>query len=391
MLGWYLGAVVTVPRRRSRTRIARVLVLALVVAVVAVPAASALDFTEGVVPPDGTVGTPYSFQFQAVSGCKPYTFSILAGGLPAGLSMTPAGLITGTPAAAGSVSFWAELKDNCGRASQELFTINIARRLSVATAAPLAPALVGVPYSVQFASEGGGTVTWSLQGTLTPGFSFSAGGLLSGTAAAALAAPVNIDVTVTDNADHARNGTKTFAFDVVTPLAVTAPTLATAEVGLGLKAATAVASGGRGPYLWSLVGAPAWLTIDPASGAIGGTPTAAGAFTVQVSAKDVYGATATASATVTVKRKLTLKTTKLPTTTQGKPFRATLRSTGGVGPLTWKVTSGKFPVGIRLDRKTGVLSGTARTAGVFRLTFTVTDSLGGTSKASYTLTVKSKT
>ncbi len=60
-------------------RVARVLALGLAIAAVAVPVALALDFTDGVVPPDGTVGTPYSFQFQASSGCKPYTFSIKAG------------------------------------------------------------------------------------------------------------------------------------------------------------------------------------------------------------------------------------------------------------------------------------------------------------------------
>ncbi len=301
--------------------------------------------------------------------------------------MTPAGLISGTPTAAGDVSFWGELKDNCGLASQELFTIRIAPALTVTTASPLAPALEGVPYSVQFVADGGGTQSWSLMGgTLPPGFTFSPNGLLAGTSAAALPAPVSIDIKV---ADASRSNTKTFVLDVVTPLGLTAPTLRTGEDGLALKPATVVAAGGRAPYSWSLVGAPSWLTIDPATGAIGGKPTAAGSFPVQVSATDVYGGTATASATVVVKAKLKLKPTKLLVTSVGKAFRATLKSTGGVRPLTWKVTSGKLPVGIRLDRKTGVVSGTARKAGAFALTFTVTDSLGATSKGTYSLTVKS--
>jgi hypothetical protein len=71
----------------------------------------------------------------------------------------------------------------------------------------------------------------------------------------------------------------------------------------------------------------------------------------------------------------------------GKLYQATLRTVGGVAPFTWKVTAGKFPVGIRLDRKAGVLSGMSRKAGTFPLTFMVTDSLGETSDVSLTLTV----
>ena len=94
-----------------------------------------------------------------------------------------------------------------------------------------------------------------------------------------------------------------------------------------------------------------------------GTPTAAGSFPFQVTVKDAYGTTATLNLAVAVKAKVAVKTTKLLVTKVGKLYRATLRTDGGVAPFTWKVTSGRFPVGIRLDRKSGVLSGTARKAG----------------------------
>ena len=106
--------------------------------------------------------------------------------------------------------------------------------------------------------------------------------------------------------------------------------------------------------------------------------------------KDTYGTTATLNALLVVKAKVAVKTLKLPVTKVGKLYRATLRTAGGVAPFKWKVTSGRFPVGIRLDRIAGVLGGTPRVAGTYPLTFSVTDALGETSSVSLKLTVLPK-
>ena len=53
-------------------------------------------------PPDATLGQPYSHQFAVTGGVAPYAFS--AAGLPPGLALSPAGLLAGTPSAAGSFS-----------------------------------------------------------------------------------------------------------------------------------------------------------------------------------------------------------------------------------------------------------------------------------------------
>src|SRR5207237_7521586 len=55
--------------------------------------------------PAGAVGVRYSVRLQAISGTAPYTWSVSGGALPAGLTMSPAGLISGTPTARGTATF----------------------------------------------------------------------------------------------------------------------------------------------------------------------------------------------------------------------------------------------------------------------------------------------
>ena len=52
--------------------------------------------------PNGIVGVAYLYAFVAVNGTAPYTFSVVSGIFPAGLTMDAAGVVSGTPTAAGS-------------------------------------------------------------------------------------------------------------------------------------------------------------------------------------------------------------------------------------------------------------------------------------------------
>ncbi|MFC4066547.1 S8 family serine peptidase [Actinoplanes subglobosus] len=53
----------------------------------------------------------------------------------------------------------------------------------------------------------------------------------------------------------------------------------------------------------------------------------------------------------------TAATRRLPDALTGRPYRATLRATGGVGPYTWSVTGGALPAGLTLSAA-GTVSGT---------------------------------
>jgi hypothetical protein len=63
--------------------------------------------------PNGDVGQPYSFQLAATGGLPPYTWA--GTGIPAGLTISAAGLISGTPtAAAGTYSITVTDTDQGG-------------------------------------------------------------------------------------------------------------------------------------------------------------------------------------------------------------------------------------------------------------------------------------
>lgn len=71
----------------------------------------ALTITSGVPTATGTVGTAYpSFQFTATGGTTPYTWT--ATGLPAGLTLSTAGLLSGTPTAGGSFNVTVTVTDS---------------------------------------------------------------------------------------------------------------------------------------------------------------------------------------------------------------------------------------------------------------------------------------
>src|SRR5262249_47741302 len=159
----------------------------------------------------------------------------------------------------------------------------------------LAPALVGAAYSAKLTASGGGTQVWSLvSGALPAGLTLGVDGTISGTPTSPTPDPVSFAVKV---ADAARSDTKTLTIDVVSPLAGTAPPPPIGEVGRALKQTPLSATGGRAPYTWTLASPPAGITLDSATGALGGTPAAAGSFPLQVTVTDKYGSSATVAVT----------------------------------------------------------------------------------------------
>jgi large repetitive protein len=371
-------------------RFVRIAVIAAVLAGIAVPVALALGFDPyNPTLPDATVGVPYNFQQTARSGCTPYKFTVSSGALPPGIQLQSSGLFNGTATQPGMWGFWLDLGDSCGFHSQRPFSMSVIPKVTVTSPSPLATGVVGVPYSVQLTATGAGAFTWSVaSGVLPAGLTLSSSGLLAGTPTTA--APATSFVVLAKDSTSDRSDTKTLSLEILAPLAATVGSAPAAEVGIDFGGITPTATGGKGPYAWSAVGLPAGLTLDPATGAIAGTPTAAGSFTAHLTLADTTTTKVNIDVPITVAAQLTITTLRLPVTKVGGLFQATVRTRGGTAPIKWKVTTGRFPVGIRLDTKTGIISGKPRIAGIFPFKVTVTDRLGGTFEQSLSLLVKPK-
>jgi hypothetical protein len=375
-------------------RPSRIVALVALVAAVSVPAARALDFTdESALTPRGIVGTPYSFQFTANEGCLPYHYTIINGNFPPGLTLSDSGAVSGTPTEAGKFDFWLELFDTAGATctvsrSQQPFAIEVLEQMLVSTPS-LHSAELNAPYESSLAVDQATPVIWSLEsGALPTGLQLSEQGVISGTPTAP--GSFSFVVQAKDTTSN-RVATKSFTVEVVTPLTVTAPPLPKAEVGKPLAPIAPSASGGltSSPYSWSLGSGslPGGLTLDPASGAIAGTPAAAGSFPLRLVVSDAEGRAASVDLTLVVAKKLSIAARRLPAAKVRRVYRARLVISGGVAPIRWRLVDGSLPRGLGLAARKGVIVGTPRRAGSQRFTLHATDALGVTSTRSFVLKV----
>ena len=92
--------------------------------------------------------------------------------------------------------------------------------------------------------------------------------------------------------------------------------------------------------------------------------------------------------TIHVYPKLALATKRLAPARVGRSYKATVRASGSVSPVTFTALSGRLPIGVRLNTKTGVLSGKPRNAGTYRVTIEARDGFLRTAKQTYVLTVR---
>ncbi|WP_406191261.1 putative Ig domain-containing protein [Streptomyces sp. NBC_01017] len=370
-----------------------------------------LAITSGRDLPAGTVNSPYAdgngVTLAAAGGSGPYKYSVPPGSLPAGLSLSEAGELTGTPTAAtaaGGSTFTITVTDSGSGALQQSaskeFSLTVNKAVTTTKVLPIdSPVLPGA--DVTLVAEVSG---------YNPGESVTFFDLFDGETTALGTADVNDEgqasltwsagspgehsITATYGGDPNNLESSTaeaVTLQVVAPIPLTVVTTSVDAVAGQPFTAMLEASGGTPDYHWEIVepsesatpevvGAQAatWAAVAD-DGTISGTPPAGtepGSYTVSVQATDsaVPSQQITADIAIDVHEPGTVfvSTNNLDPAVVGVAYKQTLTAEGGTAPYTWAV-EGDLPAGLNLDPETGIISGTPEKAGDATFTVTATD------------------
>ncbi|WGK94385.1 MULTISPECIES: putative Ig domain-containing protein [Flavobacterium] len=330
------------------------------------------------------------------SGGTPTSYAV-SPALPAGLSLnTATGAITGTPTAVTASATYTITATNTGGSTTA--TINI----TVNDAAPTTLAYTGSPFTytkgtaitaIAAPTNGGGTVvSYSVSPALPTGLSLNtATGAITGTPTA-----VTASATYTITATNTGGSTTATINITVNDIAPTTLTYTgspfTYTKGTAITAIAAPTNSGGTPTSYAVSPAlPAGLSLNTATGAITGTPTAVTASaTYTITATNTGGSTtATINITVNDAAPTTLVYTGSPFTyTKGTAITAIAAPTNGGGAVVSYSVSPALPAGLSLNTATGAITGTP-TAVTASATYTITaTNTGGSTTATINITVK---
>jgi len=337
--------------------------------------------------PGGTLGVAYSQGLAAAGGTQPYTWSVISGQLPSGVTLAGNGTLSGTPGSAGGFDFTAQVTDSNSASTTKLFHLQISGSLSITSPPTLPGGAVGVAYSQTLTASGGTQpYTWSVTiGSLPGGLLLNAGtGAITGTPTAT--GTFNFTVQVADNASV--KASQAFSIQISSVTITNSPTLPSGAVGVAYSQ-TLTASGGMAPYTWSITAGalPGGLQLS-SGGGISGTPTATGTFVFTVQAADSAAVKATKQFSITVVSGLTITNAPtLPAGVSGVSYSQSLAAVGGTTPYTWSIIAGSLPNGLSLNSSNGAITGTPSSNGNFNFTVQVSDTASVKATKAFSVTI----
>lgn len=342
--------------------------------------------------PNGVRGQAYSQQLTTKSNTNNPIFSISGGQLPAGLSLSRSGLISGAPVVNGGFAFTVVVTDNAGCTGSQDYKL-IIDCTGIKLSGNLTNGTVGTPYN-RTLSASGGTTPYKfsvIAGSLPPGLTLDVSGNITGTPTA----PGTSTFTVMAEDSSGLSsciGTGDFNITVNCDIKYSPDTLPSGQLGVAYNQTVTLNGLSQNGFI-SLAASnvPPGLTFTSKGNTfnVAGTPSIAGSYTFTVQANDNSGCGSAKDFTILVIANcptITVTPSTLPNATVGTVYAQTLTATGGTPAYTFSLGSLPLPAGLTLT-SSGSIEGTPTTPGTTTFDINVSDSNRCASLQTYTYTI----
>jgi hypothetical protein len=305
------------------------------------------------------------FSLVAVGGESPFTWRVMGGSLPQGITLdAEKGILSGTPLDYGDRAVIIEVTDINDNKAQKEFIWHIADDLVIETGA-IPDGAKDVDYSFTLSAKGGVLpYQWQItSGELLQGLTFDPEtGIIQGVPEQS-GQVRSFTVKIIDSDNPPQKDEMTYHFEVKhDELYIFTKSFDNGRVDQSYKE-TIRAYLGYPPYSWRVSNGilPPGVSLieSPNTATLEGIPEKAGnyIFSIEVCDSDTPATCADQEFQINMFGEVVIETDALDKACAGQFYSDSIVVTGGVHPYTWKIIQGSLPPNLSLDPQTGRISG----------------------------------